>query len=465
MVDVERFKVVIENGGSTQLPIVEGTLQVTWHRNGAPGKLVCNIVKDDNLDFQEGNALAFYVDDELFFYGYVFDKDRSGNQIIKTTCYDQIRYLKNKSTFQYENWTYSELLQNICADRHLQIGSIEETEIKIPGRIEVNREYYEMLRFASDFTTANSGKLYTLFDKGGKICLQSPESMKTTDVIDYDCTQDFDYQTSINENTYNRVHLKLLDDENKEIKSATAEDKSSIAKWGILSYSDYTNNEEIDIDMKAKELLGFLNRKNRKLKIKDIVGRVNVRAGSLVPVQMMGIGDIDINGFMLVDSVVHKFHEEHHFMDIEVFNKDISPAIAPQKLPQAQKVAGSDIPVSGNTAGALDYAKNAVGAKYSQANRNSPGSYDCSSLIMRSFQASGQLPKSGYNLTSRSIHTDKNFVEINKNQLQPGDVMWSEGHLAFYMGGNQTLEARYSTKKVGYSTMGNRFSRFYRIKE
>lgn len=448
------------------MPIVEGELQVTWHRDGAPGKLVCNIVKDENLDYHEGDTLAFYVDGELFFYGYVFEKARSGNQIIKTTCYDQIRYLKNKSTFQYENWTYSQLLQNICADRHLQTGIIEDTGVVIPGRIEIDKEFYEMLRFASDFTTANSTKIYTLFDKGGRIHLQSPESMRTLDVVDYDCTQDFDYQTSINENTYNRVHLKLLDDENKEIKSAAAEDGGNIAQWGVLSYSDYTNNEEIDIDLKAQELLAFLNRKNRKLRIKDIVGRVNVRAGSLVPVQMMGIGDIDINGFMLVDSVIHKFHEEHHFMDMEVFNKDISPAISPQKLPQNQGtgVTGSDIPVSKDTAGALEYAKNAIGATYSQDKRNSTGFYDCSSLIMRSFQASGQLPKSGYNLTSRSIHADKNFVEINKSQLQPGDVMWSEGHVAFYMGGNQTLEARYSTQKVGYSTMGNRFSRYYRIK-
>lgn len=462
---MDRFQVVLQSGSSIQMPIVEGELQVTWHRDGAPGKLVCNIVKDEDLDYHEGDTLAFYVDGELFFYGYVFEKARTGNQIIKTTCFDQIRYLKNKSTFQYENWTYSQLLQNICADRHLQTGIIENTGVTIPGRIEVDKEFYEMLRFASDFTTANSQQIYTLFDKGGRIHLQSPKSMRTFDIVDYDCTQDFDYQTSINENTYNRVHLKLLDDENKEIKSATAEDGANIAKWGVLSYSDYTNNEEIDIDMKAQELLGYLNRKNRKLKIKDIVGRVNVRAGSLVPVQMIGIGDIDINGFMLVDSVIHKFHEEHHFMDMEVFNKDISPAISPQKLPQAQgTAAGADIPVSGDTAGALEYAKNAIGATYSRDKRNSTGFYDCSSLIMRSFQASGQLPKSGYNLTSRSIHTDKNFVEINKSQLQPGDVMWSEGHVAFYMGGNQTLEARYSTQKVGYSTMGNRFSRYYRIK-
>lgn len=79
--------------------------------------------------------------------------------------------------------------------------------------------------------------------------------------------------TSINSNSYNRVHLKLLDDNKKEIKSATAEDKESIAKWGLLSYSDMTNNEEVDIEAKAKELLKIFNRKHRRLRLKNIVGR------------------------------------------------------------------------------------------------------------------------------------------------------------------------------------------------
>lgn len=332
----DRFKVIIDNRGKVQEVMVEGELRITWSRDGSPGQMTLNIVKDENLDYQEGNPIAFYVDGEVFFYGYVFSKSRSGEQIIKTTCYDQLRYLKNKSTYQYKDWTYAELLTNICNDRNLQVGEIEDTKFKIPGRIEENKEFWEILRFASDMTTANTGKLYTLFDKGGKICLKSIENMKTKDVIDYDCTEDFDYDTSIGSNTYNRVHLKLLDDNKKEIKSATAEDTKSIENWGLLSYSDTTNNEEVDIEMKAKELLSVLNRKNRKLRLKNIVGRLDVRAGSLVPVQMMAIGDIDINSMMLVQNVTHKFHEEHHFMDLEVYNKDISPEIAPQKLSQKQ---------------------------------------------------------------------------------------------------------------------------------
>ena len=464
-----KYKVVIENKqlGNLQFPVVEGELTVTWTREGTPGKLTCNIVKDENLDYQEGNTLAFYVDDELFFYGYVFEKSRSGDQIIKTTCYDQIRYLKNKSTLQYKDWTYSELLKNICADRHLTIGDIEDTKFKIPARTEINQEYYQMLKFASDITTANTNKIFVLFDKGGKICLKDINNMKCKDVINYDTTLDFDYSTSISENTYNRVHLKLLDDQNREIKSASAEDKENIASWGLLEYFDQTNNEE-EIEGKAKELLSFLNKKNRKLKLKNIVGRTEVRAGSLVPVDMPKIGDINIKGYMMVASITHKFQEEHHFMDMEVYNKDISPSISPPSMSNknTDSSIGGEIGSGGGKGaqGAIKFLQANIGAPYSQPQRLAKGKFDCSSAVMRAYQSVGLLPTNGYNLTTRTIASDSHFMEINKNQLQPGDVCWKNGHMEMYVGNGKTLGAHKPGTPLGYAPLGNRFTRFYRIR-
>ena len=464
-----KYKVVIENKqlGNLQFPVVEGELTVTWTREGTPGKLTCNIVKDENLDYQEGNTLAFYVDDELFFYGYVFEKSRSGDQIIKTTCYDQIRYLKNKSTLQYKGWTYSDLLKNICADRHLAIGDIEDTSFTIPARTEINQEYYQMLKFASDITTANTNKIFVLFDKGGKICLKDINNMKCKDVINYDTTLDFDYSTSISDNTYNRVHLKLLDDQNREVKSASAEDTENIAKWGLLEYFDQTNNEE-EIEGKAEELLSFLNKKNRKLKLKNIVGRTDVRAGSLVPVDMPKIGDINIKGYMMVASVTHKFQEEHHFMDMEVYNKDISPSISPPSMSNKNTDSSMDGEIGAGggkgAQGAIKFLQANIGAPYSQPQRLAKGKFDCSSAVMRAYQSVGLLPTNGYNLTTRTIASDSHFMEINKNQLQPGDVCWKNGHMEMYVGNGKTLGAHKPGTPLGYAPLGNRFTRFYRIR-
>ncbi|MBL7575514.1 NlpC/P60 family protein [Peptoniphilus asaccharolyticus DSM 20463] len=464
-----RFKVIIDNQGKVQEVLIEGEIQVTWARNGEPGKMICNIVKDKYLDYQEGNPIAFYIDGEVFFYGYVFSKSRTGEQIITTTCYDQLRYLKNKSTYQYKNWTYGELLKNICADRNLQIGEIDNTGFKIPGRIEINKEFWEILKFASDMTTANTGKLYVLFDKAGKICLKNIENLKTKDVIDYDCTEDFNYQTSINSNSYNRIHLKLLDDNNKEIKSATAEDKDSIARWGLLSYSDMTNNEEVDIEAKAKELLKVLNRKNRKLRLKNIIGRLDVRAGSLVPVRMIGLGDIDVNSLMLVDYVTHKFSEEHHFMDLEVYNKDISPEVSPQKLDQKQEqkaTSGKGGSYSGSSK-VVAVADKYLGKPYVWGAANS-NAVDCSGLVIQAYKANGvRFPD---RMTSSSLSSNPKrygFVEIPVKQAQPGDVMWNKGHVAIMYDGKNVIEASQTKGKTVIQTAWNRnknFTRAFRYK-
>lgn len=471
-----KLKVVIENKsrGLLQIPIIEGDIEVTFNRQGSAGKLQCNIVKGEGLDYQEGNALAFYVDDDVFFYGYVISKKRTSEQIIKTICYDQLFYLKNKDILQYSNWSYSDLLKNICKKNHLLIGAIEDTKFKIPSRVENGKEYFEMLKFASDITLANTNKIYVLFDDKGKISLKNIENMKVENIINYDNTEDFDYQTSIEKGVYNRVHLRLLDDNNKEIKSATAEDKGNISKWGLLNYTDVTNNEELNLDGKAKELLKFLNRKHRTLKIKNTIGDIKVRAGSLVPVNFADIGDISVNSYMIVNSVTHRFSEGYHFMSLEVFNKDILPLKNPKKLGNKSKkgignnTSDSNTTISSGAKGAMDYMIKNIGAPYSQdVNLRRTTHFDCSSAVMRAYQEANLLPKQNYNLTTYSLINDKNFYEINRNQLKPGDICWRIDHMEMYAGGNQTIGAHSPSVPLGYSILDGRskpFTRFFRVK-
>ncbi|EHL11074.1 hypothetical protein HMPREF9629_00611 [Peptoanaerobacter stomatis] len=468
-----KLKVVIENKsrGLLQIPIIDGDIEVTFNRQGSAGKLQCNIVKGEGLDYQEGNAVAFYVDDDVFFYGYVTSKKRTSDQIIKTTCYDQLFYLKNKDILQYSNWSYSDLLKNICKKNHLLIGAIEDTKFKIPSRVENGKEYFEMLKFASDITLANTNKIYVLFDEKGKISLKSIENMKLDTVIDYDNTGDFDYQTSIEKGVYNRVYLRLLDDDKKEIAHAKAEDLSNISKWGFLNYIDTTNNELLNLDGKAKELLKLLNRKHRSLRIKNAAGDVRVRAGSLVTVNFKDIGDISINSCMLVNSVTHSFSEGCHFMDLDVINNDIAPLILPKKLGNKAKDnsgVGGDKSISSGAKVAINYMVKNIGAPYSQdVSLRLTTHFDCSSAVMRAYQEANLLPKRNYNLTTYSLINDGNFYEINKNQLKPGDICWRIDHMEMYVGDNRTIGAHSPYVPLGYSVLDARakpFTRFFRVR-
>jgi len=98
------YELYITNKGKTYKPIIEGNPEWETTRAGQPGKLTFNVVKDNMIDFQEGNPVIFRVDGQDVFFGFVFTKGRDKDQIIKVTAYDQLRYLKNKDTYVYESY-------------------------------------------------------------------------------------------------------------------------------------------------------------------------------------------------------------------------------------------------------------------------------------------------------------------------------------------------------------------------
>ena len=58
--------------------------------------------------------------------------------------------------------------------------------------------------------------------------------------------------------------------------------------------------------MKAKALLELYNQKTKGLTIKNALGDVRVRGGSLIIVKI-DLGDIKLQNFMLVEKVKHTF--------------------------------------------------------------------------------------------------------------------------------------------------------------
>ena len=470
------YKVYIKNRDTMYKPIIEKTIKVEWQRGFTPGVLTFKVVKDQTIDYQEGNPVVLMQDDTIIFVGYVFKKARKSNQIIETTCYDQLRYFKNKDALQYANKSYSELLTMICNDHGMKIGEVEDTKYKIPMRTERDKEYYQMLQVASELTIAQTGKEFVLYDDKGGICLKEWKNIPTMEnIITYDIAQNYEYTTSIDQ-AYNRIKVNYIDDVTKEVKTYGKEDEQSIKDWGTLQYYAETSTLQ-DIDTRIQIMLDLLNKKHRTLRINKVIGDFRVRAGSLVPVYFPDLGDIHVNSLMLVDKVTHTIDGEYHMMELEVFNKDIMPPNSGKGLFEGAKSrqrqnpdkaggVGGSYSGSANTGAqhALAWAQSKIGWTYSQGKRKLDGYADCSSLIMRAYQDAGLLPKGSYNLTSRSIHSDSRFEQITKDQLKPGDIMWSDGHLAMYTGGDNTVEARWSTQKVGNSKMGNRFSKFYRLK-
>ncbi len=312
-------ELIIYHNKKKYLPVVLDGITLSSERNGSPSVLKFEVVKDEVLNFVEGDLVTLVVDDVKIFAGYVFTKNRDKDGIISVTVYDQLRYLKNKDTNIFEGKTASEIIRMIARDFAINVGTIEDTKYVIASQVEDNSTLFDMIQNAITTTWLNTGEMYVLYDDFGALSLKNISSMKVPIVIDEEAAQNFDYSSSIDSNTYNRVRL-FYDIENREYYEV--KDDSNIQAWGVLQYTDKIKEGE-NPKVKAESLLASYNNKTRSLSIKGAFGDTRVRAGCYVIIAM-NIGDLTTSNYMLVQSCTHKFSNNEHFMDLNLLGGKIN---------------------------------------------------------------------------------------------------------------------------------------------
>jgi len=317
------FEIIIENqNGKLQMPNVVDGAQLETRRAGAPSKLTFEVLRDEAANFVEGNAVRLTVNGHNIFYGFVFSKRRDKRHIIKVTAYDQMRYLKNKDTYIYTNKTASEVIRMIAADFELQLGEIADTRYIIPERDENNTSLFDIILTALDLELVHAGNMFILFDDFGRLTLRSIADMQIDLIIDEETGENFDYESSINDNTYNRIKLVRENNETGMRDIYIVQHGQNIDRWGILQYYG-TLQEGENGEAKANALLDLFNAKTRKLKINNAIGDIRVRAGSM-PVVDLHLGDIIVRNHMLAEHCTHKFYESEHWMDLTLRGADIT---------------------------------------------------------------------------------------------------------------------------------------------
>lgn len=313
-----KIDLIIQNGSTVYYPIIEEGITLEWGRKGTPGKLKFSCIKDDVLSFQEGNPVKLSVDGTDIFYGFVFEKSRSGRTpyLIEVTAYDQLRYFKNKDTYVYSNKKANEVIKMIAEDFGLKTGKLEDTEHVIESRTEDNATLFDIAQNALDETLQAKTKLFVLYDNVGKLTLQNIENMKLNLCIDMDTAGNYSYSSSIDRQTYNQIKITFENKKSGKREVFIAKDSANINKWGLLQYTDKV---EIATNgaAKAEALLKLYNTKTRSLSISDALGDTRVRAGSSVIVKL-GLGDINIQSYLLVEKVTHKFKQNQHLMDLKL---------------------------------------------------------------------------------------------------------------------------------------------------
>lgn len=309
-------ELIIQNGSKIFIPVVEEGIEWTTERAGSPGKLTFKVHMDNLLDITEGNAVRLKWDGHNVFYGFIFSKKCDKERIYTITAYDQLRYLKNKETYVYENKTASEVIQMVCEDFGMQVGSLEDSVYKIASRVEDNQTLFDIIQNALDLTLTNMKYMYVMYDDFGKVTLKGLDNMAVNILIDEETGQNFDYQSSIDEQTYNRIKLVYDNEETGQRDVFIAQSTENINAWGILQHYDSLSEGE-NGQAKADALLSLYNQKTRKLTISDAFGDCRVRAGSLVGV-IMDLGDVKLQNYMLVETCKHTFKLDEHTMELKL---------------------------------------------------------------------------------------------------------------------------------------------------
>ncbi|MFR3238510.1 MAG: hypothetical protein ACLTOU_08280 [Acutalibacter sp.] len=291
----------------------------TTNRTGEPGKLEFTLNKAGGISFFEGDVVRFSVDGTLVFYGWIFTKSKDRWDVIEVTCYDRVRYLKASASYAFYGQTAGEIIRKIAADFQLDVSGIEDTGYKIPSLIEEEQTCLDIIEEAVQQTLLNTGKIYVFFDDGKGLSLKEAGNMIDKTVIgDKSLLTDYTYKTDIDEQTYNSVKLARPNEGTGRADVFVAQDSNTIAQWGLLQLYQTVDGDVNDAQViaQAQATLKYYNQRMRTLSVTSL-GVAGLRAGQMVLMKVEGLGDINLDQFVLLEKVTHTFENGSHTMDFD----------------------------------------------------------------------------------------------------------------------------------------------------
>lgn len=100
----------------------------------------------------------------------------------------------------------------IAADFNLSVGTLENTGYVIASRVEDNTSLFDIVENALDLTLQNKKEMFVLYDDFGKLTLKNIANMKVGSaglylMVDEETGENYEYSSSIDTDTYNKVKL------------------------------------------------------------------------------------------------------------------------------------------------------------------------------------------------------------------------------------------------------------------
>jgi len=318
------IKLLLQHGSQVYdaTPILEGGVEWYASIKGKAGRLKFKVVRDGIVNFVEGDKVTLYVNGMSRFSGFVMTKERTGEQIISVTAYDQMFYLtRNKATYVFVNKSAKEVIQTIGADYGLTVGQISDSGWKMPQRIEEGETLVDIILSALEICGQATGKEYFLYDQAGALVVKERGELVTDAVLRCDGgISDYTYRTDISRDTYNAVQLYHAGRKETERKAYLAEKADKVKEWGRLQYYKrvaYTLNEA-QLRELAENILQEKSRVVKKLVVENINGGMLLTAGNSVWLEIPDLAEISLTGMALIEGCTHVFEDGEHRMRLEI---------------------------------------------------------------------------------------------------------------------------------------------------
>ena len=297
-------------------------LTISTQMEEQPGKLILNYIDNIEESFSSGSSISVKVDGKGVFLGYVFKIKPYPNHEVQLTAYDQMRYLQNKDTYNLSSMSCDKIFEKICQDCQLKYKVIDRSRYNVAAKIFDNESYYSMIQYGLDQALINEGYRYIVRDNYGTLEHVELRTIASNLLIGEDSLlTDYDYELSIDDETYNQIKLIKEDSETKKRKVYIVKDSSNISRWGVLQYFEKVdeNMNSAQIESQATNLLRTKNKETKTLKL-TCIGDLRIREGVAVVVGIKALEKYGVkyNSYYFVNSCDHKFENGQHTMTLDM---------------------------------------------------------------------------------------------------------------------------------------------------
>ena len=298
-------------------------LKISSYMTETPGKCTFKLIKSDGIAFWEGATVSIQVDGVNMFKGYVFKKERTQEvNLIDCTCYDQLRYLKNKDFYKFEGLTSDGIFKQICNDFVLKYRVVDKSSHICTPKNNDGSTLYEMIQSALDDTLIHTREWYFIRDNFGVLeHLNVTSCVKGIILGDKSGITEFKYSTSIEDNTYNQIKLYRDNKDTKKretfIVNDTINGGQNLREWGILQLYEKVDEKLniAQIEEKARSMLKLYNNVKRSFTLTSL-GVLDIFAGCLFKLQIADLGDISMNEYLMITECTHTFSNGVHKMEL-----------------------------------------------------------------------------------------------------------------------------------------------------